>query len=205
MALTLVRLRQVRKGDSLNDQLTGTQVSGIEASSVTQDDLQDGILSQLKRIIYGDGASNWNDDFIAGHVGTLQDLSNGRMMYANCLTSDIVGNLVRISGSDIGEVATVTKVDPSDNTKMPVIGMLIEKPTTTTCIIQTSGYIKLVSLGPLTVGKRYFVGLDGNVSMLPPLAISSPSNYAMIQIVGVARASTVLELNVDLNMTKVVL
>jgi hypothetical protein len=40
---------------------------------------------------------------------------------------------------------------------------------------------------------------------LPPLAISSPSNYAMIQIVGVARASTVLELNVDLNMTKVVL
>jgi len=62
MTIGFKRFRQIAKPDNLDDSLTGAEVSGIEASSTDLSDFFTGILSQLKRIIYGDAAGNWHDD-----------------------------------------------------------------------------------------------------------------------------------------------
>jgi len=202
MPLSLVRLREIRRGDSLNDQLSAAQILSVESSATTQDDLQDGILSQLKRIIWGNDAGNWNDDFMAQYVSTLKDLSNGRLFFANCLASDSEGHLVRIAAADVLGVASVAKVSPEYVADMPSIGMLVEKISTTTCIVQTSGYVKVIALPALIAGKRYFVGLNGLPSQYPADLGGSITGIAIVQVIGVARDINVLELNVSLDMHK---
>jgi hypothetical protein len=202
MPLSLVRLREIRKGDSLNDQLSAGQILSVESTASTQDDLQDGILSQLKRIIWGNDVGNWNDDFMAQYVSTLKELSNGRLFFANCLTSDTEGQLVRIASADILGVANVTKVSPEYVSTMPTIGMLVEKISTTTCIVQTSGYVKVIALPALVAGKRYFVGLNSLPSQYPADLGSSLTGIAIVQVIGVARDLNVLELNISLDMHK---
>ena len=58
----LVRQEQLRKPDDPDDQLTGGEVSNIETSAVDQEEFWNGVLSQLKRVFYGDGSGNWHDD-----------------------------------------------------------------------------------------------------------------------------------------------
>jgi hypothetical protein len=62
MAVSLVRLEQIRKTDDPDDTLTGTQVEGVESSAVDHLDFLKGVLSQFKRIIHGDDSGNWFDD-----------------------------------------------------------------------------------------------------------------------------------------------
>lgn len=68
---SLIRYPKIRKADSLDDQLTASDIELIPSSAVTQQDVQEGILSQIKRIIWGDSAGNWGDDFIAGGFSSL--------------------------------------------------------------------------------------------------------------------------------------
>jgi len=202
MPLSLIRLRQIRKNDNLNDQLTPVQISNVESTAVNLDQLQDGILSQLKRIIWGDTSGNWNDDFAAQYVNTLEELSNGRLLFANCLVTDVEGDLVRITGPDTINVANVTKVNPEYTTQMPCFGMLVEKITATTAIVQTSGRVKIATLPAMIPGKRYFVGLNGLPSQYPADIGLSTTGIAIWQAIGVARDLDVLELNISMDMIK---
>lgn len=203
MALSLVRLRQIRKGDSLNDQLSSSQIAGINGAAVTQDEYQNGILSQLNKIIHGNNVGNWNDNLSNSHIFSLQELSDGRLFFAYCLATEVEGDLVRISGADTGNFANVTKVNPNNQNTMPVIGMIVEKINSTTCIVQSSGFVNLSAFTSLIPGKRYFVGLNGNVSSSVPNPSSSPTNEVMVQIVGVARGTQILELVPTTTMTKI--
>lgn len=74
MARQLIRYNAIRRADSLDDQLAAATIAAREASAVTQEDLQEGVLSQLKRVLVGDDAGGWDQDFIAGGVRSLKQL-----------------------------------------------------------------------------------------------------------------------------------
>jgi hypothetical protein len=73
----LVRYREVRIADLLDDQKTAAEILGAYAASETQEDLQEYVLSQLKRIVFGDSPGEWNADFVAAGIKSLADLAGG--------------------------------------------------------------------------------------------------------------------------------
>lgn len=70
----LVRYHEVRVADLRNDQLGPSQIAAVNTSSVTQEDYQQFLISQAKRIIWGDHAGHWYDDFESKDVASLADL-----------------------------------------------------------------------------------------------------------------------------------
>ena len=72
----IVRYREVRRADQLDDQKTALQILAAHVASGTQEELQEFVLSQVKRIIHGDAAGNWYDNFNAGGaILSLEELS----------------------------------------------------------------------------------------------------------------------------------
>src|ERR1700745_1713353 len=64
--LDLVRYKEVRRADAVDDQKPAAQIANPYAPGTqTQEDLQQLILSQIKRILFGDNPGHWYDDFIA--------------------------------------------------------------------------------------------------------------------------------------------
>ena len=107
-----------------------------------------------------------------------------RALDANCQASDAVGDCVYITGAKVGELYQVTKADPLDGaTKMPAIGILVEKLDSVTCKVQVTGTLEGVVSG-LTPGKVVFVSSSGVVGHT--LATPGPGSYAYIQSMGVA-------------------
>jgi len=78
MTVSLVRLDQLYKPDSFDDQKSAAAIAGGEASSVDYADFQEFVLSQVKRIIHGDAAGNWHDDIatVFGGDASLKALYN---------------------------------------------------------------------------------------------------------------------------------
>lgn len=71
-----IRYDRVRVADTQDDQKTPAQiVAGATGGSVTQEDLQEFVLSQIKRIIWGDDPGNWYLDFAGLGVLDLLTLS----------------------------------------------------------------------------------------------------------------------------------
>ena len=96
-----------------------------------------------------------------------------------CLSGDAVGDWVYISAA-----STVAKADADDTGKLPVIGVIVSKPTTTSCVVQTTGQ---VTLSGLTAGSIYYLsGTAGAITATPVSANAVP--------VGVAKSTTVLVL-----------
>ena len=73
---SLQRLDQIAKPDNFNDQLSASQVAGIEVSATDMADFLKGMLSQFKRIIHGEHPGNWHDDpaSVFGGDASLQAL-----------------------------------------------------------------------------------------------------------------------------------
>lgn len=184
----LVRFKEVRRADLLNDQKTAAQILNADAASMTQEQYQEFILSQIKRIIHGDHAGTWKDDFIAIGIPSLQDAVSGQLFPADCLSTDSAGACVRITGPYVAGVAQVTTCDVSIAGGYPAVGVIAAKTSATRCFVRKdgplAGYISLVP------GKTYFVGLDGFPALapIPP----SPTSFTAIQPVGVALDVTTL-------------
>lgn len=68
---SLIRYDKIRKADDLNDQKTASEIQAALSASVTQEDLQEYLLSQVKRIIFGDAAGTWNTDFVGAGISPL--------------------------------------------------------------------------------------------------------------------------------------
>ena len=71
----LLRYNHVRRADVLDDQKSAPAILGAETTSVTQENLQEFVLSQIKRIIFGHNPGDWNSDFIAASIQSLQQLT----------------------------------------------------------------------------------------------------------------------------------
>jgi len=184
----IIRYREVRRADQLNDQKTALQILQAVAASSTQEELQEFVLSQIKRIIYGDEPGNWYDDFITNGIPSLGSVPTTTRL-CGCLPTDVVGNFVYITGPSIAGLPQVTTVDPTDDAKMPALGIIVTKPTGTTCTVQLAGDVTIPGLIP---NKRYFVGSAGTLSPTPP--VPTPGNYAYVQLVGIATDTNLLTL-----------
>lgn len=60
MTRTRVRHKQIRIPDNLDDQLTPAQIDAVESTAEDNDEFYDGVLSQIKRIIFGDDPGDWD-------------------------------------------------------------------------------------------------------------------------------------------------
>jgi len=72
MSVTLLRSDQLRSLDSWDDSKSAAQIAAIEAGAVDMYDAWEGVLSQLKRMIYGSNSGNWFDEIDNG--STLESL-----------------------------------------------------------------------------------------------------------------------------------
>ncbi len=101
MGKSLQRPDSIAPPESLDDQRTAAQVAATETTAEDLDQFNDGVLSQVKRIIHGDGTGNWYDNPITVHGGdaTLYALFNRATLEAKFqirwrynLTDVVVGN-----------------------------------------------------------------------------------------------------------------
>jgi hypothetical protein len=117
----------------------------------------------------------------------------GRYFQADCLALDVVGMFVYVTGSAVLGIPQVTKVDIQTYGKYPAVGMIVEKPTATRCLVQAFGEIAVLPAA-LIPGRPYFVGLDSLLTNIPPAP--APGTRAAIQAVGTAIDDGRLLLNV---------
>jgi len=97
-----------------------------------------------------------------------------------CTTNEDVGDFVYINNSGVCITA-----DHSDIDTAKVIGVITEKPTTTTCKVVCSGLANVFS--SLTPGNIYFLGTNGGVTNTPPNLSGD-----VITVLGKALTSTLL-------------
>jgi hypothetical protein len=126
-----------------------------------------------------------------------EKLLRGRYFEADCLGTDVVGDLIHIRADEVAGFVQVEKVDIEDPSTMPAIGIITEKSTATRCFVQTFGIIELAGL---SVGSRYWVGSDSQISDTPPARVIGVNVVA--QVVGVALTSGKLFLNPQLQAVK---
>lgn len=179
----LVRYKEVRRADLLDDQKTALQILASVSTSQTQEDLQQYVLSQIKRIIWGNDPGRWNDDFVSEGVLSLNELTRAHSFYADCLATDAVGMAAYVTGPAVLGIPQVTKVDITSPGNYPAVGIIAQKLSATRCVVQVVGEL---SLSPtiLLPEKTYFVGLDSRPTPTPPTA--PVGGRASIQAVGVA-------------------
>lgn len=78
---------------------------------------------------------------------------------ANCLATDLVGDVVRIRAAKTGNRFEVEKVDISTIGSPPGVAVVVKKYAATDCIIQFHGPLRLIYTG-LTPGRAYLIGSD---------------------------------------------
>lgn len=116
---------------------------------------------------------------------TESDFSLGRYFDAGCTVNELVGHFVSVSGPSVGELPQVQKVDPTVNSKMPALGLIISKYSDTTCLIHVGPGVvpsSILGIGSLTPQKRYFIGSNSYATATLP---SPPSGeHVLIQVIG---------------------
>jgi hypothetical protein len=122
---------------------------------------------------------------------------------ADCLAGDAVGACVYVTGASMGGIMQVATCDPSDETKMPAVGIIVSKPAATSATVQRLAVADIsASAAVLTPGSRAWVGFTGLPVSVPPLPGASPSGYVMLQTVGVATGAAALEVKISADMLK---
>jgi hypothetical protein len=108
---------------------------------------------------------------------------------AICGAGDTVGSGVYVSGSLVGGVPTVSTVDITDPAKMPAIGVIVSKASSTTCFVQ---FLDLVESLPFTfsTGSRVFFTNSGLSNTIP----SSSGDF--VQLAGIAADTDALMIGI---------
>jgi len=111
---------------------------------------------------------------------------------AICLSSDTIGDVVYISADKSGSFYEVAKVDIFTTTKMPAIGIIIQKLTSTTCIVLSIGEVVGLYTG-LTPNSTLFADL---LSRLSESAPSAPlTGIALVQAMARSLSSDTILVN----------
>jgi len=127
-------------------------------------------------------------EHLTAHLAGIDTILAGlvpNVVVANCLSTDTEGKLVCNNGDSVGGVLQVTTADPFTNTKVPAIGVIVSKSSSTDCLVQISGLITVLS--GLTPGKLYWLNTNGTATVAVP---TGGTRY--VHSVGVALASNVL-------------
>lgn len=102
---------------------------------------------------------------------------------ADCPAAVAVDALVYVTGPSVLGVVQVDIIDVTVVAKMPAIGIVIQKITSTSCRVLTQG--EVTPALTLVPGKRYFAGPTGSLAVVMPtptvsgIAFSQPVGYAI--------------------------
>lgn len=102
----IIRYKEVRRADALDDQKSALQILAAELQAKTQEQLQEYVLSQVKRIIHGNNAGYWRDDFVTSGIKSLQDLTDDIASITTTLANRKVG--IPLAGATNGINRTFT-------------------------------------------------------------------------------------------------
>lgn len=116
-----------------------------------------------------------------------------------CLSTDSVGDPMCVRGDRVNGKWRVERADPTQDAKMPAIGILISKSTPTVGVIQLFGPVMDVFTGLDLNVRAYMVGASG---ISPTVPSPGGGGYAWVQHIGKPVASDVLLLLGDLSMLK---
>lgn len=120
---------------------------------------------------------------------------------AICLATNVVGDAVYAYDNAVGDIYKVRRADPRDTAKMPALGIIVSKETSTECTVQFIGGVTGV-YGGMTVNQRLFVSAVGRLADSPPTAL--PGGYALIQPMGVTVGFNILQLSVGSIMAEII-
>jgi hypothetical protein len=130
-------------------------------------------------------------------VVTARKRTTPELLQVVCMLTDQIGDVVYIRG-DMNGYYKVARVDVTLSSKIPAIGIIVQKWGFTNALVQITGELKGIYTG-LTAGKTYFVGTNGRPNITPP----SPSfgGRAYVQPIGVALDQGVLLVRPAENLT----
>lgn len=157
------------------------------------------VLVNTSRIIW-----SWNATLSAWEVAIdLNNMGGGTatipgVYSAACPSLMAVGDLARPVAST--ETA-VDFIDVNDLTLMPAIGVVTQKPSPTTAVVQTSGIVTGV-FSALSPGQRYFAGKNSR----PALAAAvqpGPGELLFHQPIGLAIDYSIMLMSPSMNLTRV--
>lgn len=113
----------------------------------------------------------------------------------SCTAAEVVGRAVYISGPESGGVFPVRLARCDDWSTMPAVGIIIEKPTTTTCYVQQVGRLPSGTVSGLERGKTYKVGYSGLLVKLAPAP--GIGGFSIVQFIGLAMDSDEFHVSPD--------
>lgn len=186
---------QIAPSDVYED--TRAPGASLETGSLSARDDLNALRSQLKRIIHGLDVGNWYDDpaAIFGANASLKALLAA--LNVSYRIASLPGQFAvpaAVSVRDLVYTTGAFSADIADNhsvAKTPVIGMVIEKPSTTSATIAYFGMVE--GFSGLVPGSDLFLGMSGGI-ITPPLP-STPGR--IIQKIGQALSPAALLLDPD--------
>lgn len=113
---------------------------------------------------------------------------------ATCPSGASVGDLVYVSSAGY-----VTPVDITDVAKVPAVGCILSKSSSTSCLVQTAGLAGGLYSG-LTAGAMYYSGLSSRPSILPTPSVGQS---LFLQALGIALDPTTLILAPSIVLTRI--
>lgn len=147
---------------------------------------------------------SWNANSVLWEVAIdLNNVGGGTgstpgVYSATCPELALVGDLVR----PVAGVGTaVDFIDVLDMTKMPAVGVVTSKPSSTTATVQTSGIVTGIFSG-LDPGKMYFAGRNSRPA-LPAALVPTTGELLFHQPIGLAIDYTIMLMSPSMSLTRV--
>ena len=114
------------------------------------------------------------------------------LLFADCDAVDVVGDVVRVIGDAVAGVYQSGKINLDDSAKHLVFGVVVQKLTSTRCVVQTSGEIRDVYTG-LTPGKVLFVNMASRLSHTVPTHPTSGTRVLLPAALALSSAALLLQ------------
>lgn len=121
--------------------------------------------------------------YLAGILQGIEDSVSGLAADVSgltCLSGDAVGDWMYVSAA-----STVAKADADNTAKIPVLGPIVSKQSSTSCTVRVSGLV--TGLAGLTAGATYYLSATAGA-----ITTSAPSNHALPVAIAISTTSLVV-------------
>ena len=98
---------------------------------------------------------------------TVKKRAISQLFVADCASANIVGDIVRVSADAVGGVYQTSSLDINYGSVQLAFGIIIQKITSTRCIVQTGGEVVGVYTG-LTPGGPLFINGSSRLTHTVP-------------------------------------
>lgn len=154
---------------------------------------------EAQAVVYGytirDDLRDTPEESFRGDIAGNQSVLPTHAFWAGCDATLVVGEWVYITGPSVSGRYQVARSDVSDSAKMPAVGVVVSKPSSTLCQVQWGGEVS--GLGVLVPRRVYFLQPDSKIGLGVP---SASGQY--VQRLGVALDANRLLVNLNTGLVK---